>query len=51
MISPPNPVGVPVVTYEYLFYSPSSDRLWPPAPRRAQGLLSGSSTLGNVGHQ
>jgi hypothetical protein len=49
MISPPNPTEVPVVTYEYLFCPSSSDRLWPPAQRRAQGLLLGSSTLGTMG--
>jgi hypothetical protein len=42
---------VPTVTYEYLFCPQSSDQLWPPAQQRAQGLLSGSSTLGTAGCQ
>jgi hypothetical protein len=46
MISPLNPTEVPAIIYEYLFYPPSSDQLWPPAQRRAWGLLSGSSILG-----
>jgi hypothetical protein len=45
----PNPTKVPTVTYEYLFCPPSSDQLRPPAQRRAQGLLSGSSTSGTAG--
>jgi hypothetical protein len=44
-----NPATVPAVSYEYLFCLPSSDRLRPPARRKAQGLLSGSCTLGTVG--
>jgi hypothetical protein len=39
------------VSYEYLFCHPSNDWLWPPARRKAQGLLSGSCTLGTAGHQ
>jgi hypothetical protein len=45
-----NPMEAPTVTYEYLFYLPSSDQLWPPARWKAQGLLSGSSTLGTAGY-
>jgi hypothetical protein len=51
MISLLNPTKVPIVTYEYLFYPPSSVWLWPPARRRARGLLSGSSNPGTVGHR
>jgi hypothetical protein len=29
MALPPNPVAVPVVSYEYLFCLPSSEQLWP----------------------
>jgi hypothetical protein len=47
--SPRNHAHAPSVTYEYLFYLPSSDRLWPPTRRKAQGLLSGSSTPGTAG--
>jgi hypothetical protein len=49
-ISSLNPAEVLAVIYEYLFYPPSSDRLWPPIQQRAQGLLSGSSTLSTMGH-
>jgi hypothetical protein len=49
-ISSSNPVEAPIVTYEYLFCPPLSDRLHSPARRRAQGLLSGSSTPGITGH-
>jgi hypothetical protein len=51
MVTPPNPVAVPTISYEHLFCLPSSERLWPPTRWKAQGLLSGSSTLGTVGHQ
>jgi hypothetical protein len=51
MISSLNPVEVPAVTYEYLFYPPSSDLLWPPAQQKAQGLQSGSNTPSTAGHQ
>jgi hypothetical protein len=44
MASPPNPAKAPAVTYEYLFYLPSNERLWPLAQQKAQGLLSVSST-------
>jgi hypothetical protein len=49
MASPSNPVVAPAVTYEYLFFLPSSDRLWPPTQGKAWRLLSGSSTLGTMG--
>jgi hypothetical protein len=35
-------MAVLTVTRENLFYQPSSDWLWLPAQRRAQGLLLGS---------
>jgi hypothetical protein len=41
----------PAVTYEYLFYLPSSDRLQPPTQWMARGLLLGSSTPGTVGRR
>jgi hypothetical protein len=41
MASPPNLVMIPIVTYEYLFYLPSSERLQPPAQRKAQGYCWG----------
>jgi hypothetical protein len=44
MVSSPNLVEAPAVTYEYLFCPPSSDWLRPPTRRRAQGLLLGSNT-------
>jgi hypothetical protein len=50
MISLLNPVELPAITYEYLFYPGSSDRLRPPTQQRAQELLSGSSTLATMGH-
>jgi hypothetical protein len=34
ILSPLNPTDVPIVTYEYLFYAPSSDRLRPLAQLR-----------------
>jgi hypothetical protein len=49
ILSPPNPTDVPIVTYEYLFYAPSSDRLRPLAQLRVWGLLSGKFTPGTVG--
>jgi hypothetical protein len=49
MASPPNPTAIPAVTYEYLFYLPSSDRLRPPTRRKARGLLTMSCTLGYHG--
>jgi hypothetical protein len=49
MISPPNPTEVLAITYEYIFYPPSSDRFRPPAQQRARGLLLGSSTPDNRG--
>jgi hypothetical protein len=45
-----NPAVVPTVTYEYLFYLPSSERLRPLAQWNTQGLLSGYCTTGTVGH-
>jgi hypothetical protein len=51
MISQPNPVGVPAITYEYLLCPPASDQLWPPGQWRARGLLPGSSTQGTAGHR
>jgi hypothetical protein len=39
--SPPNPMEVPTVPYENMFHPLSSDRLRPPAQRRARGLLLG----------
>jgi hypothetical protein len=41
MALPTNPTVVPIVTYQYLFCLPSSERLQPPAQRKAQVLLSG----------
>jgi hypothetical protein len=51
MASPPNPAVVPTVTSEYLFFLPLSERLWPPARWKAQGLLLGSCAPGIVGHR
>jgi hypothetical protein len=51
MASPPNPAAVSVVTYEYLFYLPSSEQPRPPARRKARGLLSGSCIPGIASHQ
>jgi hypothetical protein len=51
IITTSNPTVVPTTSYEYLFYLPTSDQLWPPARRKAQGLLSRSSTLSTAGHQ
>jgi hypothetical protein len=39
--SPPNPAMALIVTYEYLFCLPSSDRLRPPAREKAQGYCQG----------
>jgi hypothetical protein len=41
-ILPPNPAEVPTIPYEYLFHPPLSDRLRPPAQRRAQGYCWGN---------
>jgi hypothetical protein len=46
----PNPTVVPIVTYEYLFFLPLSERLQPPAQRKAHGLLLGFCTQGTMGH-
>jgi hypothetical protein len=51
MATPPNPVEVPKVICEYLFYLPSSKRPRPPTRRKAQWLLSGSYTSGTMIHQ
>jgi hypothetical protein len=51
MASPPNCMVVPTITYEYLFCLLSSERLRPPARRKAWGLLLGSYTLGTAGHR
>jgi hypothetical protein len=51
MISPLNLMEAPAVTYEYLFCLLSSDPLWPPTQRKAQQLLSGSSTSGSADRQ
>jgi hypothetical protein len=51
IITPPKSAAVLVVSYEYLFYLPSSERLWPLARRKAWGLLLGSCTLGIVSRQ
>jgi hypothetical protein len=51
MALPPNLAAVPTVTYEYLFYLQSSERLWPSAQWEARGLLSGFCTPGAVDHQ
>jgi hypothetical protein len=48
MASPLNPAVVPVVTYEYLIYLPSSERFHPSTQQKAQGLLSGSCIPGIV---
>jgi hypothetical protein len=50
-ISPSDPAMAPIVTYEYLCCLPSSERLRPPARRKARGLLSGSYTPGTVCHR
>jgi hypothetical protein len=47
----PNLIEVPIVPYEYLCHPSSSNRLRPPAQRRARGLLSGYYTPGTVGRQ
>jgi hypothetical protein len=41
ILSPPNPMKVTTIPYENLFCPQSSDRLRPPAERRALGLLPG----------
>jgi hypothetical protein len=51
MSLPPNPAVVTEVTYEYLFYHPSSEWLRPPAQQKAWGILLGSSTWITVGHR
>jgi hypothetical protein len=51
MAPPSNPTVVPAVIYEYLFYHPSSEWLWPPARRKAKVLLLGSRTPITVGHR
>jgi hypothetical protein len=50
MVSPPNPMEVPVVTYVYLFRLPSREQPRPPARSKARGLLLGSYTPGTMGH-
>jgi hypothetical protein len=49
--SPSNLVAAPVVTYEYLFYLPSSERLHPPARWKARELWPGSCTPGTTGRR
>jgi hypothetical protein len=51
MNSPLNPLVALAVTYEYLICLLSSDRLRPPARRKAWGLLSEPSTPGTTGPQ
>jgi hypothetical protein len=51
MASPPNPAVVPIVTYEYLFYLPSSEWPRPPALWKAWGLLPGSCIPVITGHR
>jgi hypothetical protein len=51
IITPANPMVAPTVSYEYLFYHPSSEQLRPPAQWKAWGLLLGSDTPGMVGHR
>jgi hypothetical protein len=51
MASPLNPMVAPVVTYEYPFNLPSSERPRPPARLKTWGLLSGSCTPRTVSHQ
>jgi hypothetical protein len=51
MASPLNPPMALIITYEYLFCLPSSERLRSPIGRKARGLLSGSCTPGTTGHQ
>jgi hypothetical protein len=46
-----NPVEVPVVTYVYLFYPPSSDWLRPPTQQMAWGLMSRSSIPDTTSHR
>jgi hypothetical protein len=50
MASPLNPAAVTVVTYLYQFCLPLSEQPKPPTRPKAQGLLSGSCTLGTMGH-
>jgi hypothetical protein len=51
MVSPSNPAMVLIVTYEYIFYLPSSERSRPLVRWKARRLLLGSYTPGTVGHQ
>jgi hypothetical protein len=46
---PPNPVAVPTVTHEYLFWLLFSEWLQSPSRWKAQGLLSGFHTPGTMG--
>jgi hypothetical protein len=41
MDSPPNPVVMLAVTYEYIFCLPSSEQLQPHAQRKARGATIG----------
>jgi hypothetical protein len=41
IMSTPNPAKVSAVPYENLFCPPSSERLWPPAQRRARDYCRG----------
>jgi hypothetical protein len=47
IITPPNPTTVHTISYEYLFYLPSSELLRP----TARGLLLGSCTPGTMGYR
>jgi hypothetical protein len=51
MTLPLNPVVVPTITYEYLFYLLSSKQLRPPSQRKTQGLLSESCTTDTLGRR
>jgi hypothetical protein len=48
MASPPNPMMVPIVAYEYIFCLLLSERPRPLTQQKAQGLLLGSYTLGTT---
>jgi hypothetical protein len=47
----PNLAAIPTVPCEYLSCHPTGDQLWPPALRKARGLLLGSCTPGTMGHR
>jgi hypothetical protein len=51
MASPSNPIVVPAVMQEYLFYLPMSERPSHTLNRRLRGPLSVSYTSSTTGHQ